>query len=240
MVLALDRRPFIEKVLGGLAKPAATTYHPDSVWADPGITPLPYDPGEASRLLDEAGWADHDGDGVRERRGRPFEFTLLMPVSRQEISGRIAAWVQQSLAEIGVRMEIETLEFGAYLERRSSGQFDAVMASLTFTPIPDQFELDHSSAAKDGFNFFGLSDPEIDRLLERGRQSFDPAERVALYRRLQRRLEELQPIACVFNFASPVLHDPRLGGLQPSPIDLWRITPGPRAWRWEEAERADP
>jgi len=43
MLLALDRLPFTEKVLGGLGKPAATTYHPDSVWADPEIVPLPYD-----------------------------------------------------------------------------------------------------------------------------------------------------------------------------------------------------
>jgi peptide/nickel transport system substrate-binding protein len=236
MLLALDREPFAEKVLGGLGKAAATTYHPDSVWADPGIVPLPYDPQEASRLLDEAGWQDPDGDGIRERRGRPLELTLLTPASRQEISGRIAAWVQQSLAEIGVRMEIETLEFGAFLERRRSGQFDALMASLTFTPIPDQYELYHTSATEDGFNFFSFSDPEVDRLLELGRQSFDRAEREAVYRELQRRLEELQPMSCLFHFASPVLHDPRLRGLQPSPIDLWRITPGPRVWSWEESE----
>jgi len=236
MLLALDREPFAEKVLGGLGKAASTTYHPDSVWADPGIVPLPYDPEEASRLLDEAGWQDPDGDGIRERRGRPLELTLLTPASRQEISGRIAAWVQQSLAEIGVRMEIETLEFGAFLERRRSGQFDAVMASLTFTPIPDQYELYHTSATEDGFNFFSFSDPEVDRLLELGRQSFDRAEREAVYRDLQRRLEELQPMSCLFHFASPVLHDSRLRGLQPSPIDLWRITPGPRVWSWEESE----
>jgi peptide/nickel transport system substrate-binding protein len=236
MLLALDREPFAEKVLGGLGKAAATTYHPDSVWADPGIVPLPYDPDEASRLLDEAGWQDPDGDGIRERRGQSLELTLLTPASRQEISGRIAAWVQQSLAEIGVRMEIETLEFGAFLERRRSGQFDALMASLTFTPIPDQYELYHSSATEDGFNFFSFSDPEVDRLLELGRQTFDRAEREAVYRELQRRLEELQPMSCLFHFASPVLHDPRLRGLQPSPIDLWRITPGPRVWSWEETE----
>ena len=236
MLLALDREPFAEKVLGGLGKAAATTYHPDSVWADPGIVPLPYDPDEASRLLDEAGWQDPDGDGIRERRGQSLELTLLTPASRQEISGRIAAWVQQSLAEIGVRMEIETLEFGAFLERRRSGQFDALMASLTFTPIPDQYELYHSSATEDGFNFFSFSDPEVDRLLELGRQTFDRAERETVYRELQRRLEELQPMSCLFHFASPVLHDPRLRGLQPSPIDLWRITPGPRVWSWEETE----
>ena len=233
MLLALDREPFIEKVLNGLGKAAATTYHPDSMWADPGITPVPFDPDRAGRLLDGAGWRDHDGDGVRDRDGRAFEFTLTMPTPKQEVTSRIAVWIQQSLAEIGVRMEIEILEWGAFLERRKAGQFDAVMARLTFSPIPDQYELYHSSAQEDGFNFFGLEDGEVDRLLEQGRETFDVDERLQIYRRLQRRLDELQPIAALFHFAAPVLHDPRLRGLQASPIDLWRVTPGPRAWRWE-------
>jgi peptide/nickel transport system substrate-binding protein len=235
MLLALDREPFIENVLQGLGRPAATTYHPDSVWADPEIAPLPYDPEEAGRLLDAAGWRDRDGDGVREKDGRPFAFTLTMPASTQEIMSRIAAWMRHSLAQVGVRMEIDSLEWGAFLERRNAGQFDAVMAMLTFSPIPDQHELYHSSSAEGGFNFFGLSDPEIDRLLDRGRESFDREERLEIYSALQHRLVELQPLGCLFHLASPVLHDPRLQGLQPSPIDFWRVTPGPRAWRWEGA-----
>lgn len=235
MVLALDREPFIEKVLAGLGRPAATTYHPDSVWANPEIAPLPYDPGRAGRLLDAAGFRDRDADGVRDKDGRPFAFTLLMPASPQEISTRIAAWLQQSVAQIGVRMEIETLEWGAFQERRGAGQFDAVMSMLTFSAIPDQYELYHSSSAENGFNFFGLADPEVDRLLERGRVSFDARERLEIYGALQRRLFELQPLGCLFHLATPVLHDPRLQGLEPSPIDYWRVTPGPRAWRWESS-----
>jgi peptide/nickel transport system substrate-binding protein len=203
------------------------------MWADPEVVPLPYDPAEAASLLDEAGWRDADGDGMRERAGRPLAFTLLTPVSQQEMTRRIAAWVQQSLSMMGVRMEIETQEWGAFLERRRAGRFDAVMAMLTFTsPNPDQFELYHSSARKDGLNFFGLADPEVDRLLEEGRRTFDPEERKAVYRRLQRRLSDLQPVACLFHLASPVLHDRRLRGLEPSPLDYWTIVPGPRAWSW--------
>ena len=40
------------------------------------------------------------------------------------------------------------------------------MAGMSFTPSPDQLELYHSSAREEGFNYAGLSDPEIDRLLD--------------------------------------------------------------------------
>jgi peptide/nickel transport system substrate-binding protein len=231
MMLALDRQAFIDAVLRGLARPGATTFHPDSHWADPALSPRPYDPEQAAALLAGAGWEDHDGDGVLDRDGRPFRFTLLFARGSQEIVPRMAAWMQQSWAGLGIGMEIENLEWQAFLERRNSGNFQAVMATLSFSPEPDQFELYHSSAREGGFNFYGLNDPEVDRLLEEGREQFDTGERLAVYRRLQRRLFELEPLGCVFHFASPVLHQPDITGIEPSPRDLWRHWPGPRAWK---------
>ncbi len=235
MVLALDRQKLSDKLLSGLARPGATTYHPDSPWTDPSIGPWPYDPQAARALLGEAGWLDGDGDGVRERDGRPFEFTLLIATSPQEIVSRMAAWIQQSLAEIGVRMQIETIEGRTFRARVREHRFEAMMTGLTFDPMPDQYEIYHSTMRDDGYNYVSLADPEVDRLLERGRRAFDPEARLRIYHTLQRRLHELEPLTCLFNFASPVLHDRRLQNVEPSPLDIWRITPGPRAWYWAEA-----
>ena len=58
--------------------------------------------------------------------------------------------------------------------------------SLTFTASPDHFELYHSSAREGGYNFYGLADPEVDRLLEEGAQPSISIERREIYRRLQR------------------------------------------------------
>ena len=66
MLLALDRERFIENVIHGLARPAATSYHPDMIWTDPRVEPVPYDPDRARRLLEESGWVDRDGNGVRK------------------------------------------------------------------------------------------------------------------------------------------------------------------------------
>ncbi len=234
MMHALDRETFIRSVAHGLATPAATTFLAGSPWTDPSIRPWAYDPAEAGRLLDDAGWIDRDGDGVRDRDGRPFRFTLLVPQGSQEITDRIAQWMQQSLASLGVAVELEKLEWRTYLERRNAGRFEAAMAFMSFTPIPDCYELYHSSQRDGGYDFFGLDDPEVDRLVERGRRTFDRAARVEVYHRLQARLHALEPLGCLFQFTVPVLVRRGLEGVRPTAIDYWRVVPGPRAWHWSD------
>lgn len=230
MILGLDRDRFNKGVLGGLARKGLTTYHPDTRWADPRLEPWPYDPSAARRLLAQSGWSDSDGDGVLDRDGRPFEFSLMIPVSSQKLVDHMAAWQQESWAELGIRTLIEKLEFQTFRERRNSGRFDAAEAAFNFTANPDQYELYHSSARDGGFNFFGLADDEVDRLLEQARSTFDDAERVRLYRQLQARLHELEPLSCLYHFATPVLYRPRLSGVRTSPIGYLTMTEGPRLW----------
>ena len=236
MLLALDRERFIENVIHGLARPAATSYHPDMIWTDPRVEPVPYDPDRARRLLEESGWVDRDGNGVRERDGVPFEFTLMILKSSQGINDQMAAWEQQSWAEVGVAAEIEKLDWHTFRERRKAHDFDAAMASLAFTPNPDQYELYHSSAKNGGFNYVSFSDSAVDRMVSRARTVWDDEERRRIFFDLQARLEELQPIAPLLHFATPVLHDRRLQGVVPSPLDHWRTTSGPRNWRWVDDE----
>ncbi len=231
MIYALDRITFIRQVLDGLARPGITSYHPDTPWADPTLKPREYDPAKAARLLAEAGWKDADGDGILDRNGRPFRFTLLYSRGSQELTARMAAWMQQSWAALGIRTDIQSLEWRAFLEKRNSGDFDAVMANMSFSSgSPDMLELYHSSARENGFNFFGLDDPEIDRLAEAGRTTLDRKRRLEIYHQLQRRLYDLEPIGVIFHFQVPVLVQPDLAGVEPSPLGLWRHWPGPRAW----------
>jgi peptide/nickel transport system substrate-binding protein len=236
MLLALDRQTFADTVLRGQARAAATSYHPELPWTDPELKPLPYDPGLAERRLDDAGWRRPAPGRPREREGRPFRFTLMIIASTQQLNDQLAAWLQQSWSAIGVEAELEKLEWNHYRERRSAGRFEAAMDGFSATPNPDQYELYHSSMHRHGMNYGGFADAEVDRLVDLGRRTFQPLERRRVYFELQRRLLELQPIGCLFNIASPVLHDRRLGGIEPSPLDIWKTSRGPRVWTWAEVD----
>jgi len=235
LLLALDRKRFAETVSAGLARPGVSSYPPESPWADPSIAAIPFDLSESERLLDESGWRRRTSKGLREKDGRPFVFTLMFTAGSQELSDRIAAWMQQSLAEVGIEMKIEKLGGDAFRQRRKSHAFDAAMGSVLFDPTPDRFDLYHSTAREGGFNFGGFSDAEVDRLLEEGRATVDPGARRVIYNRLQHRIDDLQPLAFLFQFAQPVLHDPDLLGIVPSSVGLFQFMPGPRAWHWSSA-----
>jgi peptide/nickel transport system substrate-binding protein len=88
------------------------------------IPPLPHDPEASRRLLAEAGWEDEDGDGVRERDGVPFRFTALASPGP---GGRAAIPLQAQLREVGVDMQIESLEFGLVKRSLRSGDFEAMV-----------------------------------------------------------------------------------------------------------------
>jgi len=187
---------------------------------------------ESARLLDEAGWRLPAPGRLREKDGQPLTFTMILPAGAQEIADRVAAWMQQSLTEVGVGMKIEKLGWDAFQQRRKTHSFEAAMSSISFDTTPDRFDLYHSTAKDGGFNYGSFSDAEVDRLLEEGRATVDPVARRAIYNRLQRRLDDLQPVSCLFQFPQPMLHDPDLEGIVPSAVGLFQFTPGPRAWHW--------
>jgi peptide/nickel transport system substrate-binding protein len=235
LLLALDRKRFGETVSAGLARPGVSSYAPESAWCDPSITALPFDPSECARLLDEAGWLRPAPGRVREKDGKPFVITLMFTAGSQELSDRIAAWVQQSLADVGIEVKIDKLGGDAFRQRHKTQEFDAAMGTIVFDWTPDRFDLYHSTARNGGFNYGGFADAEVDRLLEEGRTTIDPAARRAVYFRLQHVVDDLQPMAFLFQFAQPVLHDRNLEGIVPSPVGLFQFTPGPRAWHWSSA-----
>ena len=234
MLLATDREGFNRSVVHGLGRVPASIYPQELPWHDPDLLPLPYDPGAARELLEQAGWFDRDGDGVRERSGREFEFTLMIIASSQKLNDHMAAWLQQSWAEIGARVEIEKLEWRQFRERRNAHQFAAAMGGVGLTTNPDLYPLYHSEATEQ-MNYGRLADGVVDRLLETSRGTFDAAERRKAVRGLERRLFELQPAAWLFNFPSPLLHDRRLQGIRTSPVGHWTTSEGPRLWRWVES-----
>lgn len=235
LLMALDRARFAASVAGGLARPGVSSYPPETQWADPSVVALPFDPVESARLLDDAGWRIPAGGGLRQKSGVPMDFTLIFPAGSQEMADRSAAWMQQSLAEIGVGMKIEKIAVDVFQQRRKTHAFQAAMGSIAFDQTPDRYDLYHSTANQTGFNYGSFSDTEVDRLLEDGRTTIDPAARHAIYNRLQQRIHELQPVAFLFQFAQPVLHDRDLQGIVPSAVGLYQFTPGPRAWHWSSA-----
>ena len=197
--LAIDKQAIIDGVLYGLGS-AATGPYPKESWAcDPSVAAGGYDPAAAKTLLAEAGWIDRDGDGWLDRDGRPFRFTI-MTNQGNEVRRQVAELVQQQLKAVGIDVKIKVIEWSTFVhEFIDKRRFEAVLLGWGLSRDPDLYDIFHSSKTKEGeYNFVGYANPEVDRLLVRGRQTFDQPERQRIYREVHRRLAEDQPYTFLY------------------------------------------
>ncbi|MCP5464584.1 MAG: hypothetical protein H7A33_06135 [Deltaproteobacteria bacterium] len=79
MTHMIDRRLMSQKLKFGLAAVATGPFFPNGTQINPNVTAYEFDPETAVALLKEAGWEDHDGDGVLDKNGKQFEFKYLYP-----------------------------------------------------------------------------------------------------------------------------------------------------------------
>ncbi|MDD3312742.1 peptide-binding protein [Pseudodesulfovibrio sp.] len=196
---AIDRRELVEGVLYGLGAAANGPYKPGTWQYDETIKPRPYDPARARELLAEAGWADTDGDGVLDKDGTPFAFSII---TNQGNTQRIKTGVilQQRLGDVGIRVGLRTVEWAAFIkEFIDKGRFDATILGWNILEDPDIYSVWHSSMAVDGgLNFTRYKNPRLDELLERGRRMVVPAERKPVYDEVQQILHDEVPYCFLY------------------------------------------
>lgn len=219
--LAIDKQAIVDGVLYGLGS-VATGPYPKESWAyNPAVSAGSYDPATARALLAEAGWADRDGDGWLDRDGRPLRFTVLTNQGN-EVRRQVAELVQQQLRAVGIDVAIRIVEWSTFVhEFIDKRRFEAVLLGWSLSRDPDLYDLFHSSKTKEGeYNFVGYANPEVDRLLEAGRRTFNQDERRRIYREVHRRLAEDQPYTFLFvPDALPVVHS-RFRNVEATPIGV--------------------
>jgi len=183
--MAVDRRRLVANVFDSLAVPSIGPEVRPMATADTTIAMIPYDPAGARRLLDSLGWRDHDGDGVRDKNGKPLHFTLLAPTS-SAVRVRISVLLQQMFAQVGAKVDIEQAELNLYMDRQHSRKFDAMVNSLFLDPSPSSIRqtwgVNASNTPTDD-NIGSYVNPVLDALLDSAATTVDPAIARALYRR---------------------------------------------------------
>lgn len=214
--LAINRDDLVSGVLLGLGDAAFGPYKPGSWAYHPGLKPIVQNYDEARRLLAEAGFKPGK-NGILEKNGRKFEFTILTNQGNEQ---RIltATLIQSQLAKLGVDARIRTVEWAAFIrEFVNRGRFDAVILGWTITQDPDIFQIWHSSQAHDGgLNFTRFQNPEVDAILEKARAAPDRGQRQKLYWRLQEILDAEQPYCFLFvPYALPLVQS-RFQGIKPA------------------------
>jgi len=221
MAYAIDKQEIVDGVLLGLGRPAVGPYKPGTWWYRDDLQPYPFDPERAKALLAEAGWKDGDGDGILDKQGQPFRFTIRTNQGNQ-VRQQTAEIIQRRLRAVGIDVRIHVVEWAAFLNTFiKKKDFEAIILGWSLGLDPDQYDVWHSSkTGEDELNHISYKNPRVDALLEAGRRTFDEEKRKAIYGELQEIMAEEQPLVFLYvPDALPVVSS-RVHGIQPAPAGI--------------------
>ena len=178
--LAVDQEAMAEDLFFGEVEPAFSYVSQEALdWnasLDEGL--LRFDPAEANRLLDEAGWV-MGSDGVRERDGVRLEPVTY--VFAGSTWSKISEAVQAYLREIGVAMDIQAFDATVAWGRLATQEFDMFGMSFPYVSSGDALNLYFRSENMPTPNRMNWDDAETDQLLDAGMQATDDATRAESY-----------------------------------------------------------
>ena len=218
---AINKEEIVHGVLLGMGQIAHGPYKPGTWAFNAHIPDFEYDPERARVLLAEAGWRERSGDGILVKDGKPFRFTILTNQGNAERL-KTALIIQSRLKKIGIDVKIRVIEWASFLSQFiDKGNFEAVLLGWSISPDPDMFDIWHSSkTGPKELNFIGYKNPEVDRLLEEGRGTFDVEQRKRCYYRFQEILAQDQPYTFLYVPDALPAVSARFRGIEPAPAGI--------------------
>ena len=199
LALGFDRATVIADLLDGVLPPASGYWH-NTPFDNPDVGALEYDPEAAAALLDEAGWVDSDGDGIRDKDG--VDLSLRFVATTRQLRRDIQAVAQQQFAEIGVGIQIENYDadifFASYAEGgiTATGQYDIAEWSSSPGSFPDPDSANwlcdeiptEEDPTGDNQNFY--CDPELDALFVAQQSATDLDQRIELFHQIDQKIRD--------------------------------------------------
>lgn len=219
---AVDKEAIIDGLLQGTGE-LANSPIPPNVWGhNPNVKNYPHDPEKAKELLAEAGYPDG------------FEVDYWVPESGSGMQQPqvMAAAIQADLAKIGVKLNIQTFEWGTYLDKvfvpiEESDMDMHQMSWIGDNGDPDNFLyilLSGEQWPTKGFNDSYYDNPEVNELLNKARVTSDKSERTAMYEKVQEIVMEEAPWLVLDYEKQIVLATPNLKNFTLHPTGVFRFS----------------
>ncbi|MBA2663942.1 MAG: hypothetical protein H0U74_16760 [Bradymonadaceae bacterium] len=214
MTHALNRQGIIDNVYHGLGEIQTGPYYYQHPAIDPSIEAIPFDLAKAAKLLDEAGWIDTNGDGIRDKmidgQRVDFKFTLTA-YNRPEVRSQLSIY-REDLRKIGIMMQPDPVEWPLMQRRMDEKEFDAFTGGWGLSWFNDPYQLWHSSQADvpKGSNRVGFRNTEADKIIEDLRTTFDAEERITKLRALHRIIHADQPYTFFYAPKAVVAWQPKM------------------------------
>jgi peptide/nickel transport system substrate-binding protein len=197
LTMGTNRAEIVQAILQGYGEVANSSVPPFHWAYDPTVAVASeYDPEGAAALLEEAGWVDRDGDGVRENaEGQRLSISVKYNQGNQQRQD-VAEIMQSQLASIGVEITPQVVEWGTLLQQINTPElrdFDGVVMGWVTEFKLDDTDLFHSGRIDEPYAWAGTRNATLDRLLDTLAVTVDRDAALPLWAEYQRELALEQP-----------------------------------------------
>jgi peptide/nickel transport system substrate-binding protein len=188
---AIDQGALIDHAVSGHGRPGTTAMPPMLVpfHSDP-TTPRRFDPDEAMRRLDAAGYRDSDGDGVREDAdGKPIRLRLVYPKTDPKYAAAAATvveeWQHVGIGATATGYDPDTLAELMYVpEAGGTADYDVELWGWAGSPDPDFLLSLLTTRQIGGWSDSNYSNPAYDKLFDQQRSAATVEDRQAIVRKM--------------------------------------------------------
>ncbi|HIV24544.1 MAG TPA: ABC transporter substrate-binding protein [Candidatus Scatomonas pullistercoris] len=223
IAMGIDRDSFVETLLGGNGYPAAGVYPDSFTFGGDAVSAESYDPEGAAKALEEAGWVDTDGDGVREKEGQRLTLRWLTYPSRQELP-LLAEAAQASLGEIGFEVQINNTADHNTI-RTDTGAWDIYVSAFVTAPTGDpEYFFSYCCLDDSAQNVGHYHSDRLEELAEELSGTFDTDRRGELAVEMQQILLDDNAYVFCSHLRMSMISRASVTGLAAHPCDYYEIT----------------
>ena len=220
IALAINKQELIDLLFFSHGKPCYGPFMPGTNVYPKDLKPLKYNPKRAKEILKELGYT----------KEHPLEFTITTN-SNNDIRVKAVEIIQQQLLKVGIKVKIRVMEWQAFLSTVvMPHNFDAVVLGWGLGLIPDAYSIWHSkSDKKNGFNFVGYRNIEVDKLIDKAKSQVNPKEFAKTYQKIFKLIANDHPYIFLYIPNSITAVSKRVKGVSQSVIGIehnfieWKI-----------------
>lgn len=199
---AVDKNQIISTLLYGLGTPVESMVQPDKKYYNKNLKPYEYNLELAAKILDDAGWKDSDGDGIRDKviNGKKLNLEIQYKYnSGNDTRKNIGLIYKENLKKIGVELNIVAKEWTVFLEDTKKHDFEIYCGAWVGDPnVEDPKQIWHTESATGGSNYVSYGDAISDKMIDDIRSELNEAKRDALYLQFQEKVHKDIPYIFLF------------------------------------------
>jgi peptide/nickel transport system substrate-binding protein len=226
LIYAVDRELIVRTILDGLAPVTHGPIQPVSWAFSNAVATYGFDAARSRALLEEAGWRDTDGDGVRDQNKRRLSFTLITQAGFA-VRENIAQILQREFRDVGIDMAIQLQDGTTISQLWFEGRFDAMLHWWQMPADPELtlfFASDRTPPAGRNINY--IRDEMLTKLVYAADRTVDISKRKKLLAAAQARIADLVPEIPLYSVTKLDAVPDRLVGFKGNPTNagiFWNV-----------------